>query len=165
MPDVATVGASLLYEDNTIQHAGVIVGMNGWADHVFKGMHRSHFPSPYISNVLPRNVLAVTGACLAIERSKFERLGLFDESFIICGSDVELCIRAHKEQFFNVVNSAVKLYHYESKSRGSDVPENDFMQSAIKYEPYRTEQSDPFYNLNLSLTNTSPTCKTQIDES
>ena len=159
LPDVASVGASLLYEDNTLQHAGVVVGMNGWADHVFKGMPASHFPSPYISNEIPHNVLAVTGACLAIERSKFETLGLFDEAFIICGSDVELGIRAHKLQMYNVVLANVKLYHFESKSRGNEVPENDFIQSSIKYEPYRTQETDPFFNPNLSLRHTSPVCK------
>ncbi len=140
LPDIAIVGASLLYEDNTLQHAGVIVGMNGWADHIFKGAYPSHFPSPHISNQIPHNALAVTGACLAIERSKFENLGMFDESFIICGSDVELGIRAHKMNLYNAIQSNVKLYHYESKSRGSYVPENDFIQSALKYEPFRTQK-------------------------
>ena len=159
LPDVASVGASLLYEDNTLQHSGVVVGMNGWADHVFKGMHPSHFPSPYVSNVITRNVLAVTGACVAVEKSKFDRLGGFDEDFIICGSDVEFGIRAFKKGLFSVILGTVRLFHYESKSRGSFVPENDFVQSSIKYEPYRTQQTDPFFNPNLSLMHTSPTCK------
>jgi GT2 family glycosyltransferase len=159
LPDIGVVGASLLYEDNTLQHAGVIVGMNGWGDHVFKGMYPSHYPSPFISNEIQHNALAVTGACLAIERSKFENLGMFDESFIICGSDVELGIRAYKMNLYNAIQSNVKLYHYESKSRGSFIPENDFIQSALKYEPFRTQKTDPFFNPNLSLIHTSPTCK------
>lgn len=157
--DVATVGANLLYEDNTIQHAGVVVGLGGWADHVFKNTVPEYFSNPFVSNNIPRNVLAVTGACTAIEKSKFDTLGRFDENFIICGSDVELGIRAHKNGLFNVVNSYVQLYHYESKSRGSAVPEADFIQSSIKYEPYRTQQCDPYYNPNLSLLHTSPICK------
>jgi O-antigen biosynthesis protein len=159
LDDIASVGASLLYEDDTLQHSGVIVGMNGWADHVFKGMYVSHFPSPYLSNEVPHNNLAVTGACLAIERSKFVKLGMFDEAFIICGSDVEFGIRAHKAGLYNAVLSNVKLYHYESKSRGTHVPENDFIQSALKYEPFRTQLTDPFFNPNLSLAHTSPVCK------
>ncbi|RDV16439.1 glycosyltransferase [Pontibacter diazotrophicus] len=162
LPDVATVGAMLLYEDDTIQHAGVVLGMNGWADHVFKNMKPSHFPSPYVSNVLTRNVLAVTGACVAIEKEKFVKLNRFDEEFIICGSDVELGIRAFRNSFYNVVDTNVRLYHYESKSRGSEVPENDFLQSAIKYEPYRTLKCDPFFNPNLSLYHTSPVCKVPV---
>ena len=62
----------LLYEDGTIQHAGVVVGMGGWADHVFKGQKPEHMPTPFVSNVTTRNVLAVTGACMVIERKKFE---------------------------------------------------------------------------------------------
>jgi O-antigen biosynthesis protein len=103
--------------------------------------------------------MAVTGACMAIEAIKFEWLGQFDESFTICGSDVELCIRAHKKNLFNAVLSNVKLYHYESRSRDSFIPENDFIQSAKKYEPFRTQQPDPYFNPNLSLTHTSPVCK------
>ncbi len=159
LPDIGVVGASLLYQDNTLQHAGVIVGMNGWADHVFKGVKPSHFPSPFISNEIPHNALAVTGACLVIEKSKFEKLGMFDESFIICGSDVELGIRAYKMGLYNAVKSDVKLYHYESKSRDSFIPENDFSQSALKYEPFRLQKIDPFFNQNLSLNNTTPVCK------
>lgn len=159
LPDTALVGCSLLYEDGTLQHNGVVVGMNGWADHVFKSMRPVHFPAPFVSNEVPRNVLALTGACMAIEAVKFEWLGKFDESFTVCGSDVELCIRAHKKNFFNVLLPHVRLYHYESKSRGSSVPENDFIQSAIKYEPYRTQTTDPFFNPNLSLHQTTPVCK------
>jgi GT2 family glycosyltransferase len=80
LPDVATVGPMLLYEDGTIQHAGVVVGMGGWADHVFKGQIPHHLPTPFVSSVTTRNVLAVTGACMVIERAKFEQLGRFDES-------------------------------------------------------------------------------------
>ena len=61
--DVGVVGGLLLYEDNTIQHAGVVIGMGGWADHVFKGMNPQHYGSPFISPMVTRNVSAVTG-CL-----------------------------------------------------------------------------------------------------
>jgi GT2 family glycosyltransferase len=96
---------------------------------------------------------------MIIEQKKFEELGGFDESFIICGSDVELGIRAHKKGLFNVLNAYVRLFHYESKSRGTTVPDNDFVQSALKYEPFRTQRYDPFYNPNLSLGHISPICK------
>ncbi len=88
LSDVGTVGAQLYYEDGTLQHVGVVVGMGGWADHVYKGTMLANSPSPFIANALTRNVLASTGACVAIERSKFEQLGGFDEAFEICGSDV-----------------------------------------------------------------------------
>ena len=156
LPDVATVGPLLLYPDDSIQHAGVVVGMGGWADHVFKGEALTHYPSPFISSQLPRNVLANTGACVAIASARFDQLGGFDEAFLICGSDVELGIRAHKQGYSNVYLPSVRLYHLEGKTRSAEVPEVDFQQSAAKYAPYR-EQGDPFYNLNLDPYRSTPT--------
>ena len=78
--DIGVVGGLLIYDDDTIQHAGVVVGMNGFADHVFKGMKTVHFGSPFISPMISRNVLAVTGACMAVSRKRLEQIGLFDAS-------------------------------------------------------------------------------------
>jgi glycosyltransferase involved in cell wall biosynthesis len=156
LPDVATIGPMLLYPDGTIQHAGVVVGMGGWADHVFKGEPVTHFPSPFVSSVLPRNVLANTGACVAIATQRLDQLGGFDEAFQICGSDVELGIRAHNQGYHNVYLPDVRLYHLESKTRSSHVPAVDFEQSALKYAPFRLE-GDPFYNPNLDLSCAKPT--------
>lgn len=161
LPDVATVGPMLLYEDGTIQHAGVVVGMGGWADHVFKAQRPEHYPSPFVSSVTSRNVLAVTGACVAIERTKFEQMGRFDEMFQVCGSDVEIGIRAHKQGLQNVYLATTQLYHLESKTRDPRaVPEVDFVQSDLKYAPYRLGH-DPFYNRNLSRNLSTPTPSTE----
>lgn len=157
LPDVGLVGGLLLFEDGTIQHAGVVVGMGGWADHVYRTSPNAHDPSsPFVSPVLTRNVLSVTGACTAITRAKFEELGRYDEAFIICGSDVELGLRAWKNGYYNVQCGEVKLYHYESKTRSPHVPEGDFEQSVLKYAPYQREKVDPFYNPNLSLQHCKP---------
>jgi glycosyltransferase involved in cell wall biosynthesis len=158
LPDVATVGAMLLYGDGTIQHAGVVVGMGGWADHVYKGCLPVHHPSPFVSPVTTRNVLANTGACMAVERAKFDRLGGFDEAFVVCGSDVELGLRAHRAGMQNVFLASARLLHHESKTRGPTVPENDFAQSARKYAPFR-EDGDPFYSANLDPASTTPTIR------
>lgn len=157
LPDVGLVGALLLFEDGSIQHTGVVVGMGGWADHVYRLQAPVHSGGgPFVSPVLTRNVLAVTGACMAIARTKFDMLGRFDEDFIVCGSDVELCLRAHNKGFYNVVCTEARLTHLESKTRSSHVPENDFAQSILKYSPYRIEKVDPFFNPNLSLNTTRP---------
>lgn len=156
LPDTGTVGALLLYPDQTIQHAGVVVGMGGWADHVFKGHSLQHFPSPFVSSMVPRNVLACTGACVAVATARFDHLGGFDEAFEICGSDVELGIRAHQRGLYNVYLPAVRLYHLESKTRSAHVPAGDFEQSALKYGTFRTE-GDPYFNPNLRTDMTSPT--------
>ncbi len=147
--DVGVVGGLLLYEDNTIQHAGVVVGMNDLADHVFKGLPTDHFGSPYVSPMVSRNVLSVTGACMAVSRATLDRIGLFDETFIICGSDVELCIRAYEYGFNNRYDVNVRLYHLESKSRDTYIPPIDFKRSIQCYGPY-LHGRDPFYNVNLS---------------
>ncbi len=156
LPDVATVGAQLRYGDGSLQHAGVVVGMGGWADHVFKAEAPAHLPGPFVSNVLTRNVLASTGACVVIARDTFDALGGWDESFEICGSDVEIGIRAHKRGLQNVYLATVQLYHHESKTRTSFVPDVDFIQSDLKYAPYRLGL-DPFFNANLSRKHSSPT--------
>lgn len=158
-PNTGVVGGLLLYEDGTIQHAGVVIGIGGWADHVYKGMMPIHHGSPYISPMVARNVTACTGACMAISRSVIEKIGRFDERFIICGSDVEICIRALDEGYKNIYVPQVKLRHYESKSRDSYIPKIDFKLSDIMYSGYR-KGGDPYYNINLS----TDTCVPQVKE-
>lgn len=153
--DVGVVGGLLLYEDDTIQHAGVVVAMNGWADHVFKNMNPEHYGSPFVSPMVTRNVSAVTGACLAVSKATIEKIGGFDENFIICGSDIELALRANEHGLVNIYDPYVKLYHYESKSRDSYIPEIDFELSGKMYEKYK-KQGDPYYNRNLEYTSCQP---------
>jgi len=156
--DIGVVGALLLYPDDTIQHAGVVVGMGGWADHVYKGLPFTHFYHFHTSPAVNRNVLAVTGACMAISRKSIEAIGAFDENFIICGSDVEICLRAHLNGLRNLYCSGARLYHLEGKSRDSYIPEIDFEMSRKHYGLF-WEQGDPFYNPNLDLNHTTPTVK------
>lgn len=154
--DVGIVGGLLLYEDDTIQHAGVVVGIQGWADHIYKGMKPVHYGSPYVSPMVTRNVTACTGALMAISKKVIERIGGFDEDFIICGSDIEICIRAYLRGYVNIYDPHIKLYHYESKSRDSYIPEVDFEMSEFAYRTYR-EEGDPYYNCNLDYNLTTPT--------
>lgn len=157
---VGVVGGLLLYEDNTIQHAGVVVGMGGWADHVFKGMKPIHHGSPYVSPMITRNVTACTGALMAVSKATIKRIGGFDEDFIICGSDIELCIRAIYAGLDNIYDPNVKLYHYESKTRDSFIPEIDFKKSKIAYRTY-LEEGDSYYNENLDYKSPVPKVATQ----
>lgn len=155
LPGNGIVGGLLLYEDNTIQHAGVIVGICGYADHIYKGMSPIHYGSPYISPMVTRNVTACTGALMAVSRKTMEYIGDFDEDFIICGSDIELCIRAYNRGLKNIYDPYVKLYHYESKSRDSYIPPVDFELSKFYYQMW-LEEGDPYYNVNLDYTKTKP---------
>ena len=156
--EVAVAGGLLLYEDGTIQHAGVVAGMGGWADHVFKGMKPTHYGSPFISPMVTRNVTAVTGACMAISRKTIETIGNFDEHFIICGSDIEICIRAISRGYVNVYDPYVQLHHFESKSRDSHIPKVDFKLSYEMYKNYHNH-TDPYYNGCLDMNSCVPKLK------
>lgn len=160
-PDTGIVGGLLLYEDGTIQHAGVVVGIQSWADHIYKGMQPVHYGSPFVSPMVTRNVTAVTGALMAVSKDTINKIGNFDEDFIICGSDIELCIRANLRGYQNVYDPHIKLYHYESKSRDSYIPEVDFEMSAFAYRTYR-EEGDPYYNINLDYNTAKPTVTEHI---
>ena len=156
---IGVVGAQLCYEDGTIQHAGVVVGIGGYADHIYRGKLAIHQSTPFVSPLVKRNVLAVTGACLAIAKKTLDRIGHFNEEFIVCGSDVEICIRSHEHGFSNIYDPYVKLFHLESKTRDpKNIPAVDFILSDKAYKPY-IENGDPFYNENLSLIHTTPTWK------
>ena len=152
---IGTVGGLLLYPDGTIQHAGIVVGMGGWADHVYKGMKPVHCGSPYISCMVTRNVSASTGACLAFRKELVGEEGAFDEKFVICGSDVELSLRLAQRGYYNVYDPGVLLYHHESKSRDSYIPEIDFVLSDQMYRVYRMK-GDPYYNVNLDYSKCIP---------
>lgn len=154
-PETGIVGGMLLFFDNTIQHAGVVLGMKEWAAHVYSGETPQKVCTPFVSPLYSRNVMACTGACYAVSKNVIEQIGGFDERFIICGSDIELCVRAYKNGLYNVYDPKILLYHYESKSRDSYIPEVDFKMSEIGYAPYRL-QGDPFYNPNLLSSETSP---------
>jgi O-antigen biosynthesis protein len=157
-PDIGVVGALLLYPDGTVQHAGVVVGMNHWADHAGAGrLPRGHDPdSPSVPTAVTRNVLAVTGACLCVSRALYAQLGGLDERFLICGSDVAFGLEAWRAGRYNLFCAESRLVHHESKTRGREVPAVDFEMSARCYEPWRTQAVDPFHNPNLALYTTEP---------
>lgn len=160
-PDIGFVGGLLLYPDGTIQHAGVVVGMGGWADHVYKGCAPVHCGNPFISPMVPRDVSAVTGACMAVSRDTFDELGGFDEDFIVCGSDVEICLRALKHGLRNLYTPHARLYHLESKTRNpADVPSTDFDLSRIHYREM-IAAGDPYFSKGLDIDSTTPVMATE----
>ena len=155
--DTAIVGAKLLYPDDTVQHAGVVVGMGGFAGHILTGFGKNH--TGYMGRlVAAQEVSAVTGACLMVKKSVFDELsGLDGENFKVALNDVDFCLRAGELHKKVVFLPDVQLYHYESKSRG-------FETTPEKQERFRKEidafqkrygelllAGDPYYNPNLSL--------------
>ena len=156
-PSVGVAGLQLTGPDGQIQHAGAILGIGGFADHVFEGLKpgtQTHFgPTGWY-----RNVLAVTGACLAIRRPLFEELGGFDERFVLCGSDVALGLDAFIKGYRNVCSPYAGVRHLESATRGTNVPTEDFFASYWRYNPWLFG-GDPYYSPNLSLSSRIPQLK------
>ena len=146
-PDVGAVGPMLVFRDGSIQHAGLVVSARQQADVIYRGTAPDFADHAFVSPRLPRNVSAVTGACLAVRASAFRALGLFDERFSISG-DVEFCLRAHTAGLRNVYAADVVLVHRESVTRGrSPHPEDDArLQSLVDANMPR----DPYYSPHLA---------------
>lgn len=160
-PETGVVGAKLLRPDGTIQHAGVIIGLTGFAGHIFAGACEG-YNGPFGSTEWYRNYLAVTGACMMIRRPLFEELGGFREDFVLCGSDVELCLRVKHKGYRIVYTPFARLKHHESATHQGQIPDGDFERSYPYYLPTLLA-GDPFYNPNLSYWCTVPRLK-QGDE-
>ena len=152
-PDVGVVGTLLVYPDETIQHAGVVVGFGGAADHIYCGTALDATDHQFVDPLKPRNVTAVTGACQAIARRTLEVIGHFDEEFTVVGSDVEFCIRAIDHDLVNVYLPAASLYHLESQTRSRRDPLEDTERTKAVVARYG---DDPFYNANLSRVSIYP---------
>lgn len=155
--DVGAVGAKLLYPDETLQHAGVILGIGGVAGHSHKYFPAGSFG--YFGRLaIPQNLSAVTAACVMVPRAVYEKIGGFDEGYPIAFNDIDLCLKIRAENKAIIWTPHAQLYHYESKTRGyEDTPEK---KARFKGEVKRFQakwgsvlkKGDPFYNANLSLT-------------
>lgn len=151
-PEVGAVGGRLFYPNGIVQHAGVAVGIGGYAEHPWAGLHPDAW-TPAGPSYWTRNFLSVTAACLMVQRSKFEEVGGFDERFTIGGGDVALGLALREHGYWNVMTPYSRLIHHESVSRGTVVPESDLLISRAVYEPF-LDGRDPFYNSNLTLEDT-----------
>lgn len=154
--DVGAVGARLYYGDDTIQHAGVVLGMGGIAGHAFAGERRS--ATGYCRRIIcTQDVSAVTAACMMVKKSVFEQAGGFEEGLEVTFNDIDLCLKIRERGKLVVYAPYAELYHYESKSRGAeDSPEKvERFHREIGYFVKRwgelLEKGDPFYSPNLTL--------------
>ncbi|WP_225234662.1 rhamnosyltransferase WsaF family glycosyltransferase [Klenkia terrae] len=162
-PDVGVAGLQLTGPDGAIQHAGVVLGMGGFADHVFEGMAPGS-DSIYGPTDWYRNVLAVTGACLAVRREVFDHAGGFDERFVLCGSDVALGLDTHLDGKRNVCSPYAGIRHLESATRGTTVPTEDFFASYWKYNTWLFG-GDPYWSPSLSLSSREPQLRSRFEPS
>lgn len=157
--DVGAVGAMLYYPNDTIQHAGVIVGYGGVADHAFAGLKRGE--KGYMGRLCyAQNLSAVTAACMMIRRNVWDQVDGLDENFKVAFNDTDLCMRIRKAGYLIVWTPYAELYHYESLSRGQeDNPEkrarfNSEIELFKKRWSAELEAGDPYYNPNLTLERT-----------
>lgn len=154
--DVGIVGAKLLYPDDTIQHAGVIVGLGGVADHAFVGMDRED-PGYCCRAICAQEYSAVTAACLMVKKTVFMEVGGMDTELKIAFNDVDFCLRVKEAGYKIIYNPFSIWYHDESKTRGAeDTPEKiERFRGEIEYFQRRWANflywGDPSYNPNLAL--------------
>lgn len=157
-PDVGAVGGKLYYEDKTIQHAGVVIGLGAHrtAGHVHYRQKRENLG--YMGRLCyAQNLTAVTGACLMVRKSVYEEVGGLDETFAVSLNDVDFCLKLRAAGYLNVFTPFAELYHFESVSRGRD----DEGERAARYDreaarfrekwKAELEAGDPYFNPNFSL--------------
>jgi O-antigen biosynthesis protein len=153
--EIGCVGCMLLYDDQTIQHAGVICGLGGIASHSHLNLPISN-PGYYARLTIVSNYSATTGACFMIRRNVWEEVNGFDETLAVAYNDVDFCLRLLSKNYRHVVLPHVLFYHHESKSRGlDDTPEKQrrFTQETniMKQRWQHIIDHDPYYNPNLTL--------------
>lgn len=155
-PEIGAVGCKLLYEDDTIQHAGVVIGFGGVAGHAFIREDRDG-PGYFNYINLLNNYSAVTAACIMVKTEIYDKVGGFNEEFVVEYNDVDFCLKVVEAGYRNLYVPHVEIYHYESISRGHPhatsesykrhVKEvNKFKKKWMKYIDH-----DPCYNTNLTL--------------
>lgn len=158
-PEIGCVGAKLFYSNDTVQHAGVILGIAGVAGHIYK-----HLPRTFLGykNGLAciQNYLAVTAACLVVKKSIFQAVGGLNEKYLaIAYNDVDLCLKIYSAGYRNLWTPYAELYHYESVSRGSDATSPEKIRRLYSESEYMLQNwahlinMDPYYNINLTKKN------------
>ncbi len=155
--NVAAVGAKLYYPDDTIQHAGVVLGLGGIAGHIMCRASREDLG--YFGRMISvQEISAVTAACMMVKKSEFDSVKGFDETFQVAFNDIDLCMKFRAAGKKIVFTPYAELYHYESKSRGlEDTPEKQFRfdKEVKRFQEkwaQQLEMGDPYYSPNLSVT-------------
>jgi len=151
------VGAKLLYPDNTVQHAGVVIGtgLDRVASHAFWRLGMDD-PGYMMKMAFANDVMAVTGACLMVRKEIFDQVEGFDENLAVAYNDIDLCMKVYSLGKTNVFQPAAELTHFESISRGSDESDEKrqrlVKEAGIFKEKWKDllEKGDPYYNPNFS---------------
>lgn len=156
-PEVGAVGVKLLYPDNTIQHAGCVIGIGGIAGSMFVDMPAERSGYLHKASIM-QDMSAVTAACMMMKKKVFEEVGGFAEELAVAFNDMDLCLRVNKAGHLVVYDPYVQLYHAESKTRGAEDSKEKVRRFQREIEYMRChwmhilKNGDPYYNKNLSLT-------------
>ena len=152
--DVGVVGAKLLYPDNTVQHAGVVVGIGGCAGHVFSRISKDD-PGYMMRAVIDYDYSAVTGACLMTKKEYFDSVGGLDEKLAVAFNDIDYCLKIRKLRKLVVYDAFSRWYHYESVSRGYENSIDKITRFDRELTLFQNRwkgiitNGDPFYNKNM----------------
>ena len=154
--DVGAVGVKLYFPDETIQHAGIIVGIGGIAGNRFKSIPKNGH-GYFAQESMIENLSAVTGACLMAPKAIYEEVGWMDENLAVAFNDVDFCLKIREKGYLVVYNPYVEFWHYESKTRGAEntpAKIKRFQGEISRFEQKWgniLDEGDPYYNINLSL--------------
>jgi GT2 family glycosyltransferase len=157
--DVGAVGAKLYYPDNTVQHAGIILGLEGVAGYIYNGESRDF--EGYMGRLkVVQNLSAVSAACMMIKKSVFEEVGCFSPEFHTLYNDVDLCLKIRNAGYLVVWTPFAEAYHHKSKTRGYPGTPKKQAEFDEEIAMFKTKWSkelaagDPYYNCNFSLAKT-----------
>jgi len=156
-PGIGVVGGKLLHRDRSIQHAGIVLGMNGFIGHLYLNAPE-HYHGLAGCVDWYRNFYALTGACQAIRRDLFHSVGGYDERFRLAFGDIDFCLRVVKAGLRNLYNPYAVLTHFEGGSRGYETPVKDILLGYDELLPW-LEQDDPYFSPNLTY-EPIPACAT-----
>lgn len=155
-PEVGIVGARLYYPNNTIQHAGIVVGIDGIAANMFPELRRGQ-EGYYHKAALQLNYSAVTAACMMVSRDIFEKVHGLEEKLAVAFNDLDFCLRVREAGYLVVYDPFVEAWHYESRTRGKEDTQEKVRRFGEEIEFIRTrwidilKNGDPYYNPNFSL--------------
>jgi O-antigen biosynthesis protein len=154
-PEIGAVGAMLYYPNDTIQHAGVVLGVHGVAAHLYAGQPKG-FPGHGARALVAQELSAVTGACLLVRKCVYEQVGGLDESLRVAFNDIDFCLRVKAAGYRNIWTPFAELYHHESATRGQEDTDEKKARFADEVALMQGRWgnlllNDPAYNPNLSL--------------
>ena len=148
-PEIGVVGTKLIRANHTIQHAGIILGLNRFAGHIYLNAPEDY--SGLVGSVdWYRNYMALTGACQMVRRDLFEAVGGYDEAYLLAFSDIDFCLKVYEKGYSNLYTPFASLFHYEGVSRGYNTPPADILRGYQRIEGY-LRAGDPYFSEGLSF--------------